>query len=181
MLAQAITLYKHGRWRVWLGFAARIETKRERGREKEEPLERSRNERKRKGRERERKKERGHCGLRLKRSVHPSGTSAVPCPLFSLKPLNPFPAFLLFPFRRKHSLYGDAASKNDPNGSRFPRAPPSYRRFRSLTNLPLPLPVVSQAREREKARKSAFDLVEGSRCCFIRVSVNFYETDRDYN
>lgn len=69
---------------VWLGFAARIETKREREKERRATRTEQKRKEKKSERGREREKERGHCGLRLKRSIHPSAvTSAVPCPLFS--------------------------------------------------------------------------------------------------
>lgn len=135
---------------VWLGFAARMETRRETEREREEALERSRNERKRKARERGREgeKERGHCGLRLKRSIQPFRYFCSSLPSLFSQTSQSVPRFSPFsiPFA------GMPPSKNDPNGSRFPRVPPSYRRFTSLGDQPPP-PVVSQAKVRGKGRK----------------------------
>lgn len=84
MLAQAITLYKHGRWRVGLVGFCGANRDEEREREKSHSNGAETKGKEKREREGEREKERGHCGLRLKRSIHPSAvTSAVPCPLFS--------------------------------------------------------------------------------------------------
>lgn len=135
---------------VWLGFAARIETRRETEREREEPLERSRNERKRKARERGREgeKERGHCGLRLKRSIQPFRYFCSSLPSLFSQTSQSVPRFSPFsiPFT------GMPPSKNDPNGSRFPRVPPSYRRFTSLGDQPPPPAPWFRKAEKEKEK-----------------------------
>ena len=135
----------------WFGWVLRREWRREeRQREREEALERSRNERKRKARERGREgeKERGHCGLRLKRSIQPFQYFCSSLPSLFSQTSQSVPRFSPFsiPFA------GMPPSKNDPNGSRFPRVPPSYRRFTSLGDQPPP-PVVSQAKVRGTGRK----------------------------
>lgn len=129
---------------VWLGFAARIETEREREREKSHS-----NGAETKGkekREREGERERARSLRSTIETIHPPFRSYFCSSLPSL--------FSFF-----HSLYGDAASKNDPNGSRFPRVPPSYRRFRSLGDHPPP-PWFRKRRGKGKGRekRSTFDL-----------------------
>lgn len=68
-----------------VGFCgANRDGERERKRERRATRTEQKRKEKKSERGREREKERGHCGLRLKRSIHPSAvTSAVPCPLFS--------------------------------------------------------------------------------------------------
>ena len=107
--------------------------------------------------------------LRSRIETHPPFRyfCVVPCPLFSLRaPLNLFPAFLLFPFQPASIPFAGAASKNNSNGSRFPRAVrPDILRYGSESTSP----AVSRCRAEKQRPRSEED--HGVRSAVLRRDV----------
>lgn len=167
MLAQAITLYKHGRWRVGLvGFCgANGDEKRDRERERRG----TRTEQKRKEKKSEREREGGRERARSLRStietIHP--TLPVLLQFLALSFLSNLsirsPLFSFF-----HSLCGDAAVKERPEWISF-SACASFLSPLHISRRPTSPSrgFASQGegegqKKKKKKKRSTFDLVEGS-------------------